>query len=209
MADASSREYLERRGIRALEPSVALAALQQALDADIAHTVVVDVDWAKFRVGFEAWGPRPLLLEMGSSGVVAAAGEGDGRLVRELEKLPQRERVAHVRAWLAEQCAVVLGHAEPSRLELQRGLFDLGMDSLMMVELRRRLSRALGSDVPPGVMFSHPSIMALAEHVASELLPSPAQPELTATQTDELESDELDSDEDVLRFINEKFERGG
>ena len=51
------------------------------------------------------------------------------------------------------------------------GFFDLGMDSLMAVELRNRLNRAFAGEYVASntVVFDYPDIGALAGHLASEL----------------------------------------
>jgi acyl transferase domain-containing protein len=56
----------------------------------------------------------------------------------------------------------------------RRGLFELGMDSLMAVELRRRLEAGVGVALSPTVAFDHPSVEALARHLA-ELLAGGAE----------------------------------
>ena len=48
-------------------------------------------------------------------------------------------------------------------------LMDVGFDSLMAVQLRNQLTEALGLDrpLPASLMFDHPTIEALAEHLLS------------------------------------------
>ncbi|HEX5497251.1 MAG TPA: beta-ketoacyl synthase N-terminal-like domain-containing protein, partial [Mycobacteriales bacterium] len=53
---------------------------------------------------------------------------------------------------------------------------DLGLDSLLAVELRNRLSAATGLAVESGVVFNHPTPPALARHLRKSLLGTPAAP---------------------------------
>jgi hypothetical protein len=57
---------------------------------------------------------------------------------------------------------------------VQLGFFDMGMDSLMMVELRSRLETSLKQTIPSTVLFEYPTINTLAEYIATELLPQKA-----------------------------------
>ena len=51
------------------------------------------------------------------------------------------------------------------------GFFDLGMDSLMTVELRNRLNRAFAGEYVASntVVFDYPDISSLASHIAEEI----------------------------------------
>ena len=50
------------------------------------------------------------------------------------------------------------------------GFFDLGMDSLMAVELRNRLNRAFAGEYTASntVVFDYPDIASMASHIAGE-----------------------------------------
>ena len=71
--------------------------------------------------------------------------------------------------FLQDELQEVLHLQEPPPPDV--GFFDLGMDSLMAVELRSRINRALaGAWVAPGsVIFEHPDVRSLARHIAREL----------------------------------------
>ncbi|KYF87943.1 hypothetical protein BE20_24370 [Sorangium cellulosum] len=147
---------LERRGVKALGPGVALAILGRILDADAAQVVVADVDWPRFRAVVETGGPRPLLAEMPRA-VEAASGPAEAALLDELRAAPPRERRRRMQRWLQGAVAQTLGFGDAERVDPTRGFFDLGMDSLMAVELRRRLHQALGLPLPSSVTFNHPN----------------------------------------------------
>jgi hypothetical protein len=53
------------------------------------------------------------------------------------------------------------------------------MDSLMAVELRNRIGVALGEELPATLLFEHPSVTALVEHLFDSVLApavAPARP---------------------------------
>jgi len=87
-------------------------------------------------------------------------------------------------------------------IELNRGLFDLGMDSLMSVELKSRLEASLGRPLPSTLTFNYPNVGALADYLAKEALslqlslppePVTAPRELVtvAAESDDISEDEL------------------
>src|SRR5207248_2227831 len=59
----------------------------------------------------------------------------------------------------------VLGLDSSSAPDAQQGLRDLGMDSLMSIELRNRLQRSVGESLPPTIAFDFPTIDALTDYL--------------------------------------------
>ncbi|MDI1475028.1 type I polyketide synthase [Polyangium sp. y55x31] len=178
-SEAGAAEFLRRRGLRPMAPAKALAALERVLvGADVAVTVA-DVDWALFAPSFAAARPRPLLGDLPDA---RRALEGAATDVRpggapsafslELRALPEKDRAPRLMGLVLGETAAVLGHPDASRLDARMGFMDLGLDSLMSVELRSRLQQATGARLPATLTFDHPS----PENVATFLLDLLAPP---------------------------------
>ncbi|MFD0636627.1 acyl carrier protein [Catenulispora yoronensis] len=75
------------------------------------------------------------------------------------------------------ETALVLGYPNPGSLSAEATFKDLGADSLSAVELRNRLGTAVGLRLSAGLIFDHPTPVAVARHVYDELVPDgPATP---------------------------------
>ncbi len=76
----------------------------------------------------------------------------------------------------------------PQRVPADVALKSLGMDSLMALELRNRIEKRSGASLSPTLAWNHPTVRALAEHLAARLhlsLDAPAgDAELDALLTD-------------------------
>nr|ADH04659.1 TugC [Chondromyces crocatus] len=176
MVDATGEERLLRLGISMMSPETALAALQQALDHGETTLTVAAVDWVRFAPVFASARPRPLLdaLPEATSALEALSTPAPAATqLAGLRDLAAHERMRRLRSLVLTETAVVLGHADPSRVMPLAGFTDLGLDSLMAVELRQRLQVATGLKLPATLTFDHPSPHRLAVHLDEALDPVP------------------------------------
>jgi acyl carrier protein len=97
---------------------------------------------------------------------------GPAELLVRLEGLADGEREAAVVEFLREEVARALGSADPLGVDVEQGLFDMGMDSLMSVELKGRIEAAVGRDLPSTLTFNYPNVAALAGYLLAEVLPA-------------------------------------
>ena len=76
-------------------------------------------------------------------------------------------RAGDALAEVGARVAAVLGHAGARELDVDASLFDLGLDSLMAVDLAGALSAAFGCTLALDDVFAHPTVRALAARVAA------------------------------------------
>jgi acyl carrier protein len=70
----------------------------------------------------------------------------------------------------------VLGLAPTTSLDPRQRLFEIGLDSLMAVELKNSLQGLLGTPLPSTVVFEYPTVEALTDYLANDIL-ALAEPE--------------------------------
>jgi acyl transferase domain-containing protein len=68
-----------------------------------------------------------------------------------------------------ERLAAALSYSDPSDLDLDADFGELGVDSLVAVEVRKALSAALPIECPPAAVFEHPSARRLAHFLDDQL----------------------------------------
>ena len=86
----------------------------------------------------------------------------EGEWGKQLRDLPSGAREAALVSMLQHELGRVLGFSSDELPAIDRGIFDLGIDSLMSVELKNRLVRNLGIEIPSTLLFQYPTISALA-----------------------------------------------
>ncbi|WP_435188576.1 SDR family NAD(P)-dependent oxidoreductase [Streptomyces sp. bgisy126] len=183
MGDGEGAAYLLRRGVRPMDPQAALTELFRAVGAGEAQVTVTDTDWERFALGFTSRRPSPLVSALAApapapghapaadGGAPAGARPRDPRAG--LAALGPAERAAAVRALVRAEAAAVLGYESPDEVAADEPFTTAGFDSLALVELRRRLTTATATDLPPEALYDHNTPDALAAHLL-ELLRDPA-----------------------------------
>ena len=163
-------EHLAARGVRWITPQQALRAFDQLVSQDVAGGMVTAVDWSVYA---ESFGASPTLLEdlltrppAEPEPTVAAPGND---LLPQLREAPAGEREEVLVGFIQKELQAVLRLSAPPSPTAR--FFDLGMDSLMAVELRNRLNRGFaGAYVASNtVVFDYPDTAALAHFLADEI----------------------------------------
>ena len=170
---AEQKDRIERQrsalGGRWFTPQQGIRALDRLVRQDVTTSVVMAMDWSVFE---EAVEDRPPFLEDVLSSVTEDgddAGVSSDDLLSQLANADADAREALLVTFLQQELQAVL--RLPSTPAPNVGFFDLGMDSLMAVELRNRLNRALAGEctVSNTVVFDYPDIEVLARHLDGEL----------------------------------------
>ena len=170
---AEQKDRIERQraalGGRWFSPQQGLKALDRLVRQDVTTSVVMSMDWSVFE---EAVDDRPPFLEdllSLDSESEASAPSSSADVLSRLREAPVAARGELLVSFLQGEVQAVL--RLPTAPEPTVGFFDLGMDSLMAVELRNRLNRAFSGQYTASntVVFDHPDIAALARHLSEAL----------------------------------------
>ncbi len=163
---------LAGQGIGTLTVEQALGALDWGLASGTAHALVAPVDWQ--RLGDSRTQGRPLQLVKDlvpkDAPVPGAAQGGAGQLsVREqMEAAPGPERAAILEQAIRDRLSRVLKIA-PERIDGRKPFGAMGLTSLLGLEFRNRLEKALRISLPATLVWNYPTIPALARNLVDRL----------------------------------------
>lgn len=180
MADEESRARLNKRGVRTLSPADALAGMADLMAASaaqgVAQGVVARVDWARFLPLYQQAGSRAFLAELerevpsSLTGVAPSTTlSGKTQLVERLTNAPVQQRRKLLMDYLRDAVAEVT-RVDSAEIREDAGFFDLGMDSLMAVELRRRIEQGVGKEIPATLAMDYPRLSDVVDHLLGDVL---------------------------------------
>jgi acyl transferase domain-containing protein/surfactin synthase thioesterase subunit/D-arabinose 1-dehydrogenase-like Zn-dependent alcohol dehydrogenase/acyl carrier protein len=186
MGERSRPALFAELGARAMPPALALSALQRLLGSGMSQCLVAAMDWRKFAATLPPGGRHGQLLQ-------PLLGKGADPALRAVEPPAQPDppgpaAIADLAQLVRTSVAQVLGVAAAESIHPHQLFAEMGMDSLMAVQLHRRLQRALGVPLATTLAFDHPTVERLALHLRRDVLQGASQQrpaEVTAAQPDE------------------------
>jgi len=170
MATAAERAQWGRIGLRELTRRRGMECMRALMAGGTAQAVAAEIDWTVFKPLYEARGRRRLLAEIGVAKEEKPAAER-GRMRAKIDSAPAMERRDLVHGYLRTQIAKSLGVAEAGRIDCDQGFFQMGMDSMMAVALKKRLETDFGCALARTVVFEYPTVNALCAMLCETLFP--------------------------------------
>ena len=166
LASAQSQRSYREGGLEPMSAAAALDALGRLLAGKEPQAVVAKIDWSILKPLHEARRARPFLSRLDTApAVTRGAGTPSTAALGLLERIaaaPPALRGEMLIEFVSREVAAVLGLDASQPVPIDKGLFDMGMDSLMSVELKRRLERGGGQTLPSTLTFNYPNVGALA-----------------------------------------------
>jgi len=164
------------QGMRNFSVDEALNALGRAIQVNSTQVMAVPFEWKKFAEFYGTNQAPPLFTDFTSratagSGVKATRSEILD-LLTEAESAEQRKEI--LETYLQDTLSRVLKLAK-RKIDRERPLGTMGLDSLMGLEFVRRLSSALQIAVPATVVFNYPTIRLLAQHLMRRMQLQPVE----------------------------------
>ena len=166
---AGGHDTWAARGLGAIQPAEGFSLLERLLREDLAHAVVMPIDWTRFLARRDLGGDEEFFAAVaphtGAPPLVAATAPPQGSAAIRLKALPAAQRRDALMAHLAERTRHVLGLDADMSLDAGAALKDAGLDSLMAVELRNLLNRESPQALPVTLLFDYPTLDALADYL--------------------------------------------
>ncbi len=206
------------QGLKAIEPEMGMELLGELLHRNIPQVAVLPIEWKTFLKRFAGMTIPPVLFHFaGTSGAESPSQTPQkSDIVLKLEAADPAARRDILVEYLREQTTRVLGLDPSVSVNPHKPLSEMGLDSLMAIELKNALDRAVGQKLPATIVFNYPTIDDLAGYLLSDVFQmeaetEEAEAEETAAEsaeeiTEKLKEIEDLSDEEVEKMLLESLE---
>jgi acyl transferase domain-containing protein/SAM-dependent methyltransferase/acyl carrier protein len=194
-------QNLSLHGIEGISPQKATEAMGVLMQGRATQAAVLGVNWSRFRAVHPSDTGHLTLSQWTRHWIKTvsppASGEKEkeGNLVRDqllaAEQGPQRRGI--MESYLSETLAGVL-KLDVSVIDPNKPFGEMGLDSLMALEMKNRCERGLELKLSTSLAWNHPTIHFLATYLSEKLgvpLDEPDQYDAGGTDIDRLITDEL------------------
>ncbi|MCU0664930.1 MAG: acyltransferase domain-containing protein, partial [Myxococcota bacterium] len=162
------------RGMRVLSPDESVSLFAQLVSTSLTHVAPCPMDvrqWVEFFPFATDW---PYLEGLLAEGPSPSDGASPSHWLEQLRGMPFEQAKLALTEHVIEQLGDVLRIA-PSRIEPTTSFQDLGVDSLMGLELRSRMKRSISFELPATAVWTYPTPQALVEFIAAAVLDAASQ----------------------------------
>jgi len=164
---------IARTGFAPITPEHGNALVDAALDLPYAALAAVPLNIQTLRNNSRSGTLHPLLERLaGLSATRRSRASAEGPdLRKELAALDSSARLKYLQSAIAKNIAAILGQEDSTHIALDVSFKESGLDSLLALELRNRLTAASGLRLPATLTYDYPTPEALADYLSEQLLP--------------------------------------
>ncbi|MEN8215014.1 MAG: type I polyketide synthase [Pseudomonadota bacterium] len=194
MAMSSTRsDRLSKQGFKPIQSEEGLAVLERILSTNATQVGAIACDWRKY------------VSQLTSEQALFANWQGEEHptkpadMLQKVAKARPDEKHTILLNFVAETAQQVVGIDTSDTLDIDKPLMELGMDSLMAVEIRNRLGKGLDASLPVSLLFNYPTVDEVVKYLEKEVIifdkehTEKAQSDEEFDYLDDLNQDELEA----------------
>lgn len=159
-----------RLGLTSFSPEKGIEMLEQAMGSALSRVSALPVDWPRYLT--QPHGSWPLFerQRMVSGGPVAAPQSSGPDLRSVLVDVPSGRRIDAISAVIRSRLALVLRLDSTAGLRDEQPFAELGLDSLMAVEMKNDLQASSGISLPANFFFEFPTVRQAAAYLNAKMV---------------------------------------
>ena len=201
--DERSQQRWNNSGVEpiALEQGFNWLAWMVASESAPTEISALPINWSRFRSQLPNAKRYLLIEELVSS---SESSFLDSTWQENWATISPAQRQNRILERVQQDLAVVIG-AKSMQSDLNTGFFELGLDSLMALELVNRLQNRFDLVLPTTLTFDYPTVAALVDYLLTQLAPPEDKVIPVSEATKDAEAVQELSERDLLALIDQEF----
>ena len=160
-------DWLKQIGMKEIALDKAFAAMTAIMESGKTQILLADVDWVRFKNIYQSKGNKPIFEKLGEYKNSVKGIQQSISTRRFLEEIPPGERRQHLFEYIGKQVGTILGNKQIP--DTEQGFLEMGIDSLLSIELKNRLEKGLEVALPASLIFDFPNIRRLVDYLVEQV----------------------------------------
>lgn len=161
-------KYFNLTGVGSFSPAQAVALLGKVLELNPPQIGVAKMDWKAWGGTYPTWAASPKYSDLAVGDEDEDAASGEHALLHALLQMSEEDRIKAVADVLTEVLAETLQLA-PERIDRQQSLLNMGIDSLMAMELQMGVETRFSVKVSTLELMKGNNLMQLAQYITKSI----------------------------------------
>lgn len=165
MAAAMQPAAPSRKNQETISPEEGLNILGQLLSRNPVQVGVVPINWNRYSLNLNGKPVQPILKQLVKAGAATSEMGPTETILEQVKSTPPEEQEKVISRHVQLLVIKILGFDTSQSFDPQCTLTDLGMDSLMAVELKNKVDADFGVNIPLTYFIEEASIAGLSKKV--------------------------------------------
>jgi acyl transferase domain-containing protein len=165
-------------GMTGMRVDQGLACLGRLMAGSKGQVCVLPLDWNRWAKLYPAYMAKPFFAGLQHENTAepepSRSSKAAHELLDRLQDTPESMRVDRIREFVEKAAANLLGFPPGHWLDPLQPLNEVGLDSLMAVELGKAVGAGVGRSLPATLLFNYPTVEDISAFLSKLLFPAPA-----------------------------------
>jgi myxalamid-type polyketide synthase MxaB len=169
--DETELNRLAARGENLISPEQGQAILATLIQQKQVQIAALPVNWSKYIAATNSQN-NALISSLATNPTIEQTTTETVQTgwLKTLTDAPETEHYALLLENLRSMLAQILGLPSPEKIGLRQGLRDLGLDSILSIEVRGKLEIELDTSLPATLLFDYPTLETLTDYLSKNYL---------------------------------------
>lgn len=174
--DKASQEQMDLAGINSISPEVGISVLETILldNVTIPEIAVIDINWQRFLSNTAVNETFYSNISSRTHNQIQHRDNINFEIIKKLTHATLQEKTPILSGFLESEIKAALGIDTTTHIDNETSFASLGMDSLMAVEFRNKLTKVFGTELheplSATMLISYPNIAKLTEYLLKNAL---------------------------------------
>jgi acyl transferase domain-containing protein/acyl-CoA synthetase (AMP-forming)/AMP-acid ligase II/acyl carrier protein len=171
MVNETFARKLQKNGIQLLKPAEALSSLEHILQEGLSEAIVANVDWERFSEVYSFNRKRSLFSELvQQEQLEEILKKNKEQFKRDFHSYNQGADLnTFITETIQQMTRAELGHKSGDLPPVTKGFFELGFDSITVMDLKNKIQNKVGILLPKTLLFEQPNIYTLSAYLTNQL----------------------------------------